>query len=199
MLRSSSGGLPSSLLITSPGESEGKTTLAVNLATAMAQLEDVRVLLIDADLRKPTPDPIFNVGTKNESPNGLADFLMGESTLRDIVHQTNVDNLSVVPRGCCPSNPSELLHSKHMTELLRWYRQERYHVIIDAPPVLPVTDPAVLAPQVDGVLLVVSAGETNREACRFAIQRLSASGGKLLGVVLQKADVADVPYYRQYS
>ncbi len=200
VLRSSSGGLPSSLLITSPGESEGKTTLAVNLAMAMAQLEDIRVLLIDADLRKQNPDPIFNVGTKNESPNGLADFLMGESTFREIVHQTNVDNLSVVPRGFCPSNPSELLHSKHMTELLSWYRQEGYHVIIDAPPVLPVTDPAVLAPQVDGVLLVVSAGETNREACRLAIQRLTASGGKLLGVVLQKADVADVPYYRrQYS
>lgn len=198
VLRSSSGGLPSSLLVTSPGESEGKTTLALNLAKAMAQLEDMRVLLIDADLRKPNADPIFNVETKNGAPNGLAHFLMGESTLQEIVYQTNVANLSVIPRGYCPTNPSELLHSKHMTKLITWYRQEGYHVIIDAPPVLPVTDPAVLAPQVDGVLLVVSAGETTRESCRFAIQRLTTSGGKLMGIVLQKAEVGDVPYYSQY-
>jgi Mrp family chromosome partitioning ATPase len=85
-----------------------------------------------------------------------------------------------------------------MTALISWYRQEGYYVIIDAPPALPVTDPAVLAPQVDGVLLVISAGETAREAGRFAIQRLTASGGKMLGVVLQKAKVGDVPYYSPY-
>jgi capsular exopolysaccharide synthesis family protein len=198
VLRASSYQIPSSLLITSPGESEGKTTLAVNLATAMAQLEDTRVLLIDADLRKPSPHSIFDVLTENGSPNGLVHFLMGEATPREIVHQTHVANLSVIPRGDCPSNPSELLHSKYMTKLLSWYRQEGYHVIIDAPPVLQVTDPAVLAPQVDGVILVVSAGETTREDSRFAMQRLTTSGGKFLGVVLQKARVDDVPYYFKY-
>src|SRR6185503_15835832 len=90
---------------------------------------------------------------------------------------------------------SELLHSKQMTKLLAWYRQQGFHVILDAPPVLPVADPAILAPLVDGVLLVVSAGETSRESCKLAIQRLTTSGGKFLGLVLQKAPVADYPYY----
>jgi Mrp family chromosome partitioning ATPase len=85
-----------------------------------------------------------------------------------------------------------------MSRLLRWVREEGFHVIIDAPPVLPVTDPAVLASQVDGILVVVSAGETTREACRSAIQRLTTSGGNCLGVVLQKAKVTDAPYYSKH-
>jgi polysaccharide biosynthesis transport protein len=195
LLLSSHGQLPSSVLITSPGENEGKTTLAVNLATALAQLEDARVILIDTDLRKLYPHPTFEIQTGNGRPKGLVDFLDGRATLRDIVHQTETTNLSVIPRGNCPSNPSELLHSKQMAKLLRWYRDEGFHVILDAPPVLPVADPAVLAPQVDGVLLVISAGKTTREAGRAAIQRLMTSGGKFLGVVLQKARATDSPYY----
>src|SRR5574340_365749 len=198
LLLTTSPELPSSVLITSPGENEGKTTLAVNLATAMAQLEDRRVLLIDADLRKSNPHPIFNVENSHGFRKGLVHFLLGDADHEEIVHQTNVAGLSVIPRGHCPSNPSELLHSRPMSRLIKWYREQGYHVILDSPPVLPVTDPVVLAPQVDGVLLVVSAGETTREACRLAIQRLTTSGGKFLGLVLQKARSADLPYYSTY-
>nr|MBA3754504.1 polysaccharide biosynthesis tyrosine autokinase [Nitrospira sp.] len=199
LLFSSPGQLPSSVLITSPGESEGKTTLAVNLATALSQLEDTRVILIDGDLRKPNPHPIFEIETGNGRPKGLVDFLAGGASVQDILHQTVVPNLSVIPRGVCPPNPSELLHSKNMTRLLMGFRDKGYHVIVDAPPTLPVADPSVLAPQVDGVLLVVSAGQTTREACRLAVNRLKASGGNILGVVLQKARIADIPYYsKQY-
>lgn len=187
--------LPLCVLITSPGESEGKTTLAVNLARATAQLEDTRVILIDADLRKAHPHPIFKIATGNGKPKGLVDFLTGNAGLQEIVYQTEVANLFVIPSGQCPANPSELLHSKHMSQLLISYREQGFHIILDAPPVLPVADPAILAPRVDGVLLVVSAGETTREACQSAIQRLTTSGGKFLGIVLQKAPVTDYPYY----
>ena len=198
LLLSNPDQLPSSVLVTSPGESEGKTTLAVNLAMALAQLDDTRVVLIDGDLRAPHPHPIFDIETGNGRPKGLVDYLTARAGVYDIVHQTIVANLSVIPRGLCPPNPSELLHSKHMSRLLNGFREKGYHVILDAPPVLPVADPAVLAPQVDGVLLVVSAGTTTREACRSAILRLTSSGGKLLGVVLQKARLADVPYYASH-
>jgi capsular exopolysaccharide synthesis family protein len=198
LLLSSPSQLPLCVLITSPGESEGKTTLAVNLARVTAQLEDTRVILIDADLRKAHPHPIFDIQTGNGKPKGLADFLTGRADLREILHQTEIPNLYLIPSGDCPPNPSELLHSKHMSKLLAWYREEGFHIILDAPPVLPVADPAILAPKVDGVLLVVSAGETSREASRLAIQRLTASGGKFLGIVLQKAPVTDYPYYSGY-
>ena len=110
--------LPLCVLITSPGESEGKTTLAVNLARATAQLEDTRVILIDADLRKAHPHPIFKIQTGNGKPKGLVDFLTGSAGLQEIVYQTEVANLFVIPSGECPANPSELLHSKHMSQLL---------------------------------------------------------------------------------
>ncbi len=188
-----------SLLVTSPGESEGKTTLAVNLAIAMARLDNTRVVLIDADLRKSITHPLFNVRNGNGTPHGLAHFLMGACSDREILYTTDLPNLSVVPRGATPSNPSELLHTKQMSDLIRRYQAAGYHVIVDTPPALLVTDPVVLAPQVDGILVVVSAGQTSRQACRTVVRRLTGSGGRVLGVVLQKATVTDVPYYAYQS
>lgn len=199
LLLSNPDQLPSCVLITSPGVNEGKTTLAVNLATSMAQLEDIRVILIDADLRKPHAHSIFEIQMGNGQPKGLVDFLTGRATLAEIIHQTEVANLSVIPIGNCPSNPSELLHSKHMAILLNRCQQEGFHIILDAPPVLPVTDSVILASKVDGILMVVSEGQTTREACRLAIQNLMAAGGKILGIVLQKARVTTTPYYYSYA
>lgn len=194
--------LPSSFLITSPSENEGKTTLAVNLAIAMAQLKDTRVVLIDADLRTSEIHPIFQGTNGNQKPSGLVHFLLGEADREEILQPTDVPNLSIIPRGLCPSNPSELLHSKPMRELIRWCQVQGYYVIIDTSPTLLVTDPTVLASQVDGVLLVISAGHTRPEDCQTSLHRLTASGGKILGVVLQKAKVTELPYYSassQYS
>jgi polysaccharide biosynthesis transport protein len=187
--------LPACVLITSPGESEGKTTLSVNLAIAMAQLKNTQVLLIDADLRKPAHRFIHGIQRDGGQTKGLAGFLAGRIELDDIIHRTNIANLSVIPRGRRPSNPSELLLSNQMSLLLNQCREKGYHVILDAPPALPVTDPVILAGQVDGVLLVASVGQTTKEACRLAIQRLTAAGGKILGIVLQKVRVADNSYY----
>lgn len=111
------------------------------------------------------------------------------------MYRTDLANLSVIPRGERPSNPSELLHSKQLRQLLNQCREEGYHVILDAPPVLPVTDPVILASQVDGVLVVASAGQTTREACRSAIDQLMSAGGKILGIVLQKVPVPSSAYH----
>ncbi len=199
VLLSSSMQPTTSLLVTSPGENEGKTTLAVNLAIAMARLDNTRVVLIDADLRKSLTHPLFNVRNGHGTPHGLVHFLMGVCSDRDILYTTDLPNLSVVPRGATPTNPSELLHTKQMSELIRRYQTAGYHVIVDTPPALLVTDPVVLAPQVDGILVVVSAGQTSRQACRTVVRRLTGSGGRVLGVVLQKATVTDVPYHAYQS
>lgn len=195
VLLSSPDDLPASVLITSPGENEGKTTLAESLAIAMAQLENTRVLLIDVDLRKPGHNHIHGVQLQRRNARGLVDFLEGRAELEEIVQQTEIANLSVIPRGKRTSNPSELIHSKQMNQLLNWCRQEGFHVLLDAPPVLPVTDAAILASRVDGVLLVACAGQTPRLACQLALQRLTVAGGKILGIVLQKAEVQTNPYY----
>lgn len=195
VLLSSPAQLPSCLLVTSPGENEGKTTLSANLAMALAQLEHTRVVLIDTDLRKRARHHIVGIQTQELEPKGLADFLRGTAELEEVLHRTDIPNLWVIPRGGIPPNPSELLHSKQMRLLLNRCREEGFHIILDAPPVLPVTDPVILSMQVDGVLLVASVGKTTREACQLAIQRLAAGGGKVLGIVLQKARASDVPYY----
>jgi capsular exopolysaccharide synthesis family protein len=187
--------LPACVLITSPGENEGKTTLSVSLAIALAQLKNTRALLIDADFRKPAHRYIHGIQSEGKDTKGLADFLAGRVKLEEVIHRTDIANLSVISRGKRPSNPSELFHSKQMSLLLNRCREEGYHVILDAPPVLPVTDPVILASKVDGVLLVASVGQTTREACRLAIQRLTSAGGKILGIVLQKVQVPDNSYY----
>jgi polysaccharide biosynthesis transport protein len=192
--------LPSRVLITSPGENEGKTILAVNLAIAMAQLEGVRVLLVDVDFRKSNPHPIYDVGTQGNPEKGLAQLLRGEASVSEVVYESIIPNLSVIPRGDRPKNPTELLYSKALSQLLDWGLENNYHVIIDCPPVLPFADAAVLASKVDGVLMVVCAGETTREACRLAVQRTTVSGGKLLGIVMQKVRVPKSQYdYSAYQ
>ena len=195
LLLANPGRLPSCVLITSPGANEGKTTLAANLATAMAQLKDRNVLFIDADLRSTKPRTVFPVQKTHLSPAGLTNFLRGELEARDILHHTDTANLFVIPRGENSLNPLELLHSDQMIKLLRWCRDGGFHVIIDSPPILPVTDSMVLANLVDGVLLVVSAGETTMESCRQSLRRLADSGGKVLGVVIQKVRRAHLPQY----
>jgi succinoglycan biosynthesis transport protein ExoP len=192
--------LPSSVLITSPGENEGKTILAVNLAIAMAQLEGALVLLVDVDFRKPDAHPIYTFGTQAHPPKGFAHLLRGEASISDVMYESFIPNLSIIPCGDRPTNPTELLYSKALSQLLDWGLENNYHLILDCPPVLPFADAAVLASKVDGVLLVVSAGETTREACRLAVQRMTVSGGKLLGIVMQKVRVTKSQYdYSAYQ
>jgi capsular exopolysaccharide synthesis family protein len=187
--------LPYRVLITSPGENEGKTTLAINLAMTMAQLDNTKVILVDMDFRNPDKHPIYNVQGKNKTSKGLVHYLRGEASLHELLHSGFSPNFSIIPSGDRPKNPTELLHSQALAQFLDWAKKNEYHVIIDCPPVLPIADAAVVASKVDGVLMVVSAGETTREAYRSAIQRIAFSGGKIVGVVLQKARATEAPYY----
>lgn len=181
-----------SLLITSPGKREGKTTVAANLATTMAQLEHVKVVLINADLRQPELHPVYQLKKANGDAKGLRHFLVGQADFQSIIHSTEIPNLWIVPQGGISTNPSELVHSRSMAMLLARCHEQGWHIIIDSPEVLSVAEGLILSTMVEGVLLVVSAPETSREASRVAAERLLRSGARLLGVVVQKASAREL-------
>ena len=182
------------LVITSPGPSEGKSTVAVNLAMAMAQLEGARVLLIDADLRNANRPNLLAL--RNRQPKGLVHYLGGEAEFEEILHQNGEPNLRMIPPGKIPVNPSELLSSTRMRMLLARCRAEGYFVILDTPPVGLFSDAAILGSQVDAVVMVVGAGQSDQKMYQFAVQKIMKAGGTLIGIVLQKA--ATSPLFRNY-
>lgn len=170
-----------SIVISSPMQGDGKSSVASNLAKVMA-MAGQDVLLLVADLRRPTVRETFGVASKI----GLTQVLVGAAALEQAISATAVEGLSVLPAGDIPPNPSELLGSQRMSELLAYLSRDCI-VIVDAPPVLPVTDAAVLAKSADGVVMVVSAGKTNAEQLEHSLEGIAQTGGKVLGVVLNRA------------
>lgn len=168
-----------SVLITSTSPGEGKSTTAANLAVACSQ-SGLNVCLLDADLRRPTLHKLFRV------PNwrGLTTALIGEGGLEAALQPSGVDGLTLLTSGPLPPNPAEMLGSGHMTELLAELERRFDLLIIDTPPVLAVTDAAVLAPRADGVLLVVRAGGVPRQQAARARDALTAVQARLIGAVL---------------
>ena len=184
-----------SLVVTSALPLEGKTTVASNLATTLAQFGR-STLFVDADLRRPRVHRVFGVD-KNV---GLTSLVMGKASLQEAVQPTKVDGLSVLPAGPIPPNPSELLHSNAFGQLKEDLLMRYDWVIFDSPPMGAVTDAAVLAPQVDGVLVVVRAGKTTRDSVLSAKKQLSSVSARLVGCVLNDIDVRlRGPYYRRNS
>ncbi|WP_374187593.1 CpsD/CapB family tyrosine-protein kinase [Priestia aryabhattai] len=181
-----------SLLLTSSGTAEGKSTTASNLAAVYAQ-QGLKVLLIDADLRKPTVHYTFRL----ENHAGLTNVLTRQSTLGQAVQETEVRDLYVLTSGPIPPNPSELLASNQMEELLKEMKQQFDMVIFDTPPILAVADAQILANQVDASILVVSSGKTDKEAALKAKELLVHAKSKLLGAVLnnRKVDSGNSYYY----
>lgn len=180
------------ILVTSAGAEEGKSTTLSNLAVTIAQ-SGKRVILVDADLRRPTLHQVF--GLKNSV--GLTDMVRDETILANPpTQETNVPNLRVLTSGQLPPNPAEILGSKRMSEILAALLERADMVLLDAPPVLAVTDAAVLSSKVDGVLLVVSAGKTKRESARKAQAQLEKINAKIIGAVINnvKAD-SSAQYY----
>ena len=187
---------PRTLLFASGVDGEGKTTTAVNTAILFAQMGG-RVLLIDADLRRPTTHRLLQMG----NPHGLTEILTGQRNLQDVVRTTPVENLYLISAGALPPNPTELLASQTMRALLADVAQRFDYVLIDSPPVMAVNDPVVLASAVDGVVLVVHWQRTSRKVLRRARARLTAAGGRLLGVVLNRVNTrhGEFPdYYINY-
>jgi non-specific protein-tyrosine kinase len=182
------------LLVTSALPGEGKTVTATNLAVAFAQTGS-RVLLVDADLRKPGADIMFDL----PNSQGLTTMLRGDSVGPEIPSQpTEQPNLRVLTTGPLPPNPAELLGSQRMQAVLSILRESADLLIFDSPPVQTVTDAAVLSAFVDGTLLVVAAGKSRRGNVRKARETLARAGANVLGVVLNRAAIKESLHYGGY-
>ncbi len=196
------GSRPKVLVMTSPGPSEGKTTVASNLAIAMAEIGQ-RVLLLDADLRKPRVHGIFQI----DNDAGLSTLLRQSDLTGEAadacIHQTIIPNLWVMPSGPATSAAANLLFSKNMHALLTRFRKEYDLVLLDTPPMLQMPDARVVGRQADAVILVIRANHTTRDAALAATQRFSEDQTKLLGTILNDWNPRQAPngyygYYRGY-
>lgn len=165
--------------VTSPNVSDGKSTLAANLAVSIAQ-SGKRTIIIDGDCRRPRAHKIFNV----PADAGLATVIQGQTDLASAIRPSSVPNLSVLPCGPRPANPAELLTSPRFKELLDIIRSQYDFVIIDTPPLLVVTDPCVVAPRVDGVILAIRVTKNGRPFAERAKEILASLGANVLGVVV---------------
>lgn len=168
-----------SFVISSAGLGEGKSTTAANLAIALSQ-SGLRVALVDGDLRLPKVAEYMGL----EGGAGLTDVLIGRAEITEVLQRWGRDQLFVLPAGKVPPNPSELLGSKAMDELLKQMMGHFDYVIVDAPPLLLVTDAAVLSKRSNGVLLVAASGSTKKAELASAVRSLSAAGGTLQGVIV---------------
>jgi capsular exopolysaccharide synthesis family protein len=180
--------------VTSCSAGEGKTSTATNLAVVMAQLGK-RVLLIDADMRKPRCHRVLGVSNRI----GLVNFLVGRSELSECFLETKIKNLSLCPSGPTPPNPSELISSERMRYLVQQARGKFDVVIIDSPPAFAVTDPTLVGTLADGMVLCVRAGRTPRDAVRTCRDRLQQSGVRILGTVLNAFRAQRGSQYKSYS
>lgn len=178
------------VLVTSPGPTEGKSFTAANLAVTMAQA-GLKVVAVDCDLRRPRLHTLFGIHPRE----GLTGSLLAGSTDGRLQPVEQMEGLSLLPAGELPPNPAEMLGSQRMRDLLGHLAEEADVVVIDSPPVLPVTDAAIMAQGVDGVLLVLDVGSTRRGAARQAVESLQQVGGKVVGAVLNRVPTRGRGYY----
>ncbi|HTG95295.1 MAG TPA: polysaccharide biosynthesis tyrosine autokinase [Pyrinomonadaceae bacterium] len=193
VLLSTPGRAPRTLLVTSSVPSEGKTTTVVNMATVLSQT-DSKVLVIDADMRRPRLHHVFGM----ENRAGLSSLLSSEITadeLLSVVNRYGESNIYLLSSGPIPPNPAELLGSEQMRNLLARASAEFKYVIIDSPPIASFTDGVLISSIVDGVLLVVQGGKTSRQVVKRTRQMLQEIGAKVIGVVLNKIDLRSQDYY----
>lgn len=176
------------ILLTGTSGLEGKSNVLANLAVTFAQ-SGSRVILVDCDLRRPALDTLFGISNSSGLTSAILDEIKGNSGGILPLQRTAVENLRVLPSGPLPPNPAELLASSAMDRIIAALRAEADFVLFDSPPVVAVTDAAVLARKVDGVLLVVSAGQTKRDHAARAKQQLEKVNANILGVVLNNASL----------
>jgi capsular exopolysaccharide synthesis family protein len=179
-----------SIVVTSTGPGEGKTTVACNLALGMA-MAGQRVLLIDADMRRPR----VHEALKIQRDPGLSNLLIGAAKASDVMRKTTVPNFWVLPAGTTPPNPAELLGSKRFAELLTSLKDHFDVVVIDTPPVMAVTDAAVIGYRASGVLFVTAADVTSRHAAQSALDQLEHARVRFIGAVLNRVDLEGNAYY----
>lgn len=195
LLLSNLGAPPKVIMVTSALPQEGKTTTSINTAVVLAQ-KGVRVLLIDADLRRPSIHKTLGMGPHS----GLSNVLTGSTKLESAITRTAVlPNLFVLAAGTPPPNPAELLASANMRDVLNQLREEYDHIVIDTPPSLSVTDAVVLSPRADAVVLVIRSGQTTKQALRRSRDILTQVNAKVVGVLLNAVDLSSPDYYYYYE
>lgn len=180
------------IMFTSAGPGEGKSTTTANTAVTLAQ-SGKKVILLDADLRKPVQHKTF--GKHNE---GLTNILVEDIPVAELIQYTEIENLRLLTSGPIPPNPSELLSSRKMQEILDYLKTQADYVIIDAPPVIAVTDACVLASKVDGINLVIGAGLVRPEMAQKAKELILKAKGHLLGVILNRVEIEEEHAYYYY-
>ncbi|WP_432354349.1 CpsD/CapB family tyrosine-protein kinase [Sporosarcina sp. A2] len=181
------------IVISSSTPNEGKSTCAANISVVFAQ-EGKRVLLIDADMRKPTMHHTFQVSNRA----GLSTVLTRQGALEDVLHETQMENLHVMPCGPIPPNPAELIGSKMMKTLIEELKQKYDLIIFDTPPLLSVADAQILSNECDGTILVVNTGATEKDSAVKAKDTLQSANARILGVVMNNYKLAKDNYYYQY-
>jgi capsular exopolysaccharide synthesis family protein len=195
LLLSNLGSPPKVIMVTSALPQEGKTTTSINVAVVLAQ-KGVRVLLIDADLRRPSIHKTLGMGPRS----GLSNVLTGSTTLEQAISRTPIlPNLYILPAGTPPPNPAELLASSNMRDMLAQLREQYDHVVVDTPPCLSVTDAVVLSPRADAVVLVIRSGQTTKQSLRRARDIFAQVNAKLIGVLLNAVDLTSPDYYYYYE
>ena len=195
LLLSNLGAPPKVIMVTSALPQEGKTTTSINCAVVLAQ-KGIRVLLIDADLRRPSIHKTLGMGPRS----GLSNVLTGSATLESaITHSPILPNLDVLPAGTPPPNPAELLASTNMRDVLQELRGQYDHIVVDTPPTLSVTDAVVLSPRADAIVLVIRSGQTTKQALRRSRDILMQVNAKVSGVLLNAVDLSSPDYYYYYE
>jgi capsular exopolysaccharide synthesis family protein len=190
LLSSAVGRPPKSLLFTSSQIGEGKTTTALNIAITLAQTGR-KVIVLDCDMRHPRLHRFLNL----DRAAGMSAFLSGNSELSSIIQQTAIPNLFAVPSGRFPPNPAELVGSERMKQAVAFLDQHFDHIVMDSPPLLLVADARILASTVDGVILVIKAGKTSKQAVQQSKRLLQQVHAHTLGTLLNDADIFSPDYY----
>jgi len=195
LLLTSLGAPPKVILITSALPQEGKTTTSINTAIVLAQ-KGTRVLLIDADLRRPSIHKALSIGPKT----GLSNVLTGNATLQQAtIRSSLLPTLFVLPAGPPPPNPAELLASSNMRDVIAELREQYDHIVIDTPPTLSVTDAVVMSTRADAVVLVIRSGQTTKQALRRSREILVQVNARIAGVLLNAVDLSSPDYYYYYE
>jgi capsular exopolysaccharide synthesis family protein len=182
------------IIVTSSLAGEGKSTTAVNVAISLAQQVDVKVLLIDCDLRKPQVSRFFSL----KNAPGLTDYLGKMSTLKDIAHRIENENLTVICSGTMVPNPSELLASEAMGNLLKTMEDQYDYIIVDTPPINVVIDALPLMKITDGVVIVVREGSSTHPELARTIEKLGRVDAKILGIILNGAKMESKDNYKYH-
>jgi len=195
LLLSNLGAPPKVIMVTSARPQEGKTTTSINTAIVLAQ-KGVRVLLIDADLRRPSIHKTLGIGPRS----GLSNVLTGSATMQQTITTSPIlPNLFIMPAGTPPPNPAELLASSNMRDLIDELRGLYDHIVIDTPPTLSVTDAVVLSPRADATILVIRSGQTTKQALRRSREILMQVNAHVAGVLLNAVDLTSPDYYYYYE